>query len=176
MQDPDFLARYGAGSGNFYKAEFQKYLTTRDDGYLGDEPPRASLFFQQEALKEINLAIKALDSIAGGSIKDKSLDGYIKEFSQIGFNLDRANFLLAEAIKSTQLETANPGEMHPTFFVALKEQNDGLVNAANQIVENISALAIRFMGQGDGRTMMHELTNNANIYRKYLATYFHSVD
>jgi hypothetical protein len=176
MQDPDFLARYGAGSGNFYKAEFKKYLETRDDGYIGDEAPRASLFFQREALKEINLALEALGKIDEGAIDDKSQGGYIKEFSQIGFNLDRANFLLAEAIKSTELETSNPGEMHPSFFAGLKDQNDGLVNAANQIVENISALAIKFMGQGDGRTMMHELTNNANIYRKYLSTYFHAED
>jgi len=176
MQDPDFLARYGAGSGSFYKSEFQKYLLTQEDGYVGTELPRASLFFQREALKEIKIVIDTLNLIENGSIDDKSQDGYIKEFSQVGFNLDRANFLLAEAIKNVDQEISSPGEMHPSFFVALKKQNTDLVNTANKIVEDMAALAIKVMGEGDGRTMMYELSNNANVYRKYLATYFHSKD
>ena len=176
MQDPDFLARYGAGSGNYYKAEYHKYLNTRDQGYMGSELPRASLFFQREALKEITSAVDALNLIAVGSIADKTRDGYIKEFSEIGIYLDRANFLLAEAIKNVEQEASSPDEMHPSFFVALKKQNTDMVNKANKIVQDIAALAVKFMGEGDGRTMMHELTNNAKVYRKYLAIYFHSKD
>jgi hypothetical protein len=176
MQDPDFLARYGAGTGKYYKAEFLKYLSTRDEGTVGSELSRASLFFQREALKEIKIVVDTLNSIEGGLIDDKTRDGYVKEFSQVGFNLDRANFLLAEAIKSVEQETNNPGEMHVSFFTALKKQNTDLVKTANQIVQDMAELAIRLMGEGDGRTMMYELTNNAKVYRKYLINYFHAQD
>ena len=174
MQDPDFLARYGEGSGKFFKAEFKKYLTEQPVSYFESLPPRASLFFQQEALKEIKLAIDAVNKVDSGFIVDKTQIGLIKEFSQIGFILDRANFLIAEAKKCIDSEEINPNDQHESLIEGLRDQNSRLINKANEIIELITALAIKKMGEGDGRTMIYELTNNAKIYRNYLLTYFYA--